>query len=550
MTTHSQRASHKTLVAGVLIAVMFLEIMVTPLGTSTPAASSPAVNVNFSSFQRFTARANNDFNPRIFQSSDGRAWFFWETAPIATPWLQDIHYEVYNWTAWSAEQVAVSSPGQKVQNVEPSVAQLTNGTLFLSFASNRTGNFDIYLKRYNPSTGWSADYQLTTNPASDVVSALVAASDGSLWVFWDRQTSTTTNLYYKTYRSGTWSVETALTSDSSPVQDQRPAAFQTKDGRIWVVWSQVQDSKFSNIHIVYKTFNGATWSSLVQVSFASDTDAHPAGMQDSNGTVWLSWARDVSYTCPGGGCAQLDIFYVTSTNNGASWSTEVNLTNDVGCSDPNCFDDDHPSLAELRDGKIWLFWFTNRDPESWWNLYYVNSSQLPIHNVAVTKVTSSPVKLRGGGTVTVNVTVANLGTYGETFELDVWATNKTTVNIVSRGVYLDPSGSFTLSFTWITPSSLIGPPPGKYTISASVPPVTSEYFTWDNNATGNKVWVLPPGDVNMDGTDNVSDLGTVALAYHSTPGSPNWNPQADLNGEGSVGIDDLSIVALWYHTVT
>ena len=146
--------------------------------------------------------------------------------------------------------------------------------------------------------------------------------------------------------------------------------------------------------------------------------------------------------------------------------------------------------------------------------------------------------------------MANLGTYGETFELDVWATNKTTVNIVSRGVYLDPSGSFTLSFTWITPSSLIGPPPGKYTISASVPPVTSEYFTWDNNATGNKVWVLPPGDVNMDGTDNVSDLGIVALAYHSTPGSPNWNPQADLNGEGSVGIDDLSIVALWYHTVT
>jgi hypothetical protein len=543
------------LIAAGLVAVMLLGTVLTPVAMSTPTKSTsttsvPAVNVNFSAFQRFTARGNNDFNPRIFQSSDGRAWIFWQTAPISTPWLQDIHYEVYNWTAWSTEQVAVSSPGQKVQNVEPSVAQLTNGTLFLSFASNRTGNFDVFLKHYNPSTGWSAESQMTTSPSNDVVSSLVAASDGTLWLFWDRQSSITTNLYYKTYRNGIWSAETALTSDSSPVQDQRPSAFQTKDGRIWVAWSQVQDSKFVNIHIMYKTFNGLTWSSPVQVTFASDMDTHPVGMQDSNGTIWLSWARDVSYTCPGGGCAQLDILYITSTNNGATWSSEVNLTNDVGCADPNCFDDDHPSLTELKDGKLWLFWFTNRDPQSWWNLYYVNSSQIPIHNVAVTKVTSSPVQLRGGGTVTVNVTVANLGTYGETFELDVWATNTSTINIVSRGVYLDPSGSFTLSFTWITPSNLSGPPPGKYVISASIPPVANEYFTWDNNATGNRVWVDPPGDVDLDGSVTVADLGIVALAYHSVPGSPNWNLKADLNADGSVGIDDLSLVALWYHTVT
>src|SRR2546427_11283594 len=99
-------ASRNTLIAGGLVAVMLLGTILAPMAISTPtklspAGSFPAVNVNFSSFQRFTNRANNDFNPRIFQSSDGNAWVFWETAPILTPWHQDIHYEIYNWTAWS-----------------------------------------------------------------------------------------------------------------------------------------------------------------------------------------------------------------------------------------------------------------------------------------------------------------------------------------------------------------------------------------------------------------------------------------------------------------
>jgi PKD repeat protein len=65
-----------------------------------------------------------------------------------------------------------------------------------------------------------------------------------------------------------------------------------------------------------------------------------------------------------------------------------------------------------------------------------------------------------------------------------------------------------------------------------------------------QVKVTVPGDVNGDGKVNLADLVLLAKAYGSTPGSPNWNPNADFNNDGSVGLDDLVILAKYYGTGT
>ena len=46
------------------------------------------------------------------------------------------------------------------------------------------------------------------------------------------------------------------------------------------------------------------------------------------------------------------------------------------------------------------------------------------------------------------------------------------------------------------------------------------------------------GDVNGDGTVNLSDLQGFASAYLSTPGDPNYNPAADFNQDGIVNLVD------------
>lgn len=519
--------------------------------TASPSVSpsaNPSVNVSFSTFTPFTSGAEYDFSPAILPALDGRSWVFWETAPLSTPWNGSIHYKINNGSSWSSEQVAVQgiicgvTCPPTVQNVRPSVAQLRNGTIYLSYSSNRTGTFQVFLKRFNPIPGWSADFQLTNASVDQLDSSLLAASDGSLWVFYDRFGATSTDIFYKVNRNGSWSSEAALTSSSFPVQNQEPVEFQARDGRIWAVWSQAQDLAQTVVHIAYAIYNGATWSAPTLVTSSSNPDADPTGIQDSNGTIWLAWSRNIPYFCPGGGCFQHDLFYITSTTNGVSWSAEIALTNDTACVDPFCFDDVQPSIAQWRDGKAYIFWRTDRDPAGYWNLYYVSTTILPYHNLAMTKITDGPSILRVGRLLSVNVTVANTGAFTETFQLNVQFTNKTTFT-VSKTLTLAASLTTTYTIVWNTTVA----PYGKYTVSANIPPVPFEFITSDNSMTVlGKIIISPPGDVNLDGKDNIFDVAMVALAFGSKPGDPTWNPAADLNYDGKIDIVDVAIVAFWF----
>jgi len=51
------------------------------------------------------------------------------------------------------------------------------------------------------------------------------------------------------------------------------------------------------------------------------------------------------------------------------------------------------------------------------------------------------------------------------------------------------------------------------------------------------------GDVNWDGVIDGTDLDLIREAYGSSPGDPNWNPDADLNGDNFVDVMDISICA-------
>jgi hypothetical protein len=54
------------------------------------------------------------------------------------------------------------------------------------------------------------------------------------------------------------------------------------------------------------------------------------------------------------------------------------------------------------------------------------------------------------------------------------------------------------------------------------------------------------GDINKDGVVDLHDLAIIAAAYGSTPGDPNWNPDADLNKDGVVSLLDFQLVASEY----
>jgi len=93
---------------------------------------------------------------------------------------------------------------------------------------------------------------------------------------------------------------------------------------------------------------------------------------------------------------------------------------------------------------------------------------------------------------------------------------------------------------WMNPGEAL-----KITLTLSV----SRYiegissFSFDILITGSN---RLPGDANGDGKVNWVDLGLLGLAYGSTPGDPNWNPEADFNADGIVDWADMAILGMNY----
>jgi parallel beta-helix repeat protein len=166
------------------------------------------------------------------------------------------------------------------------------------------------------------------------------------------------------------------------------------------------------------------------------------------------------------------------------------------------------------------------------------------HDVAVINVAVSTTKAYEGDTVNITVTAENQGTYSETFDVTASYENTTLAILGTVGTQqvtdLAAGQEITLTFSWNTAEVQ---PCVNYTIKAEASTVPNESDTEDNTFTDGTVKVKVLGDVNGDGSVDVSDLTIVSIAYGSFEGEPDYNPDADLNKDGIVDMKDLATVA-------
>jgi hypothetical protein len=208
-----------------------------------------------------------------------------------------------------------------------------------------------------------------------------------------------------------------------------------------------------------------------------------------------------------------------------------------------------PAASELQN-YLQIVGFT-ADPN--WHTFIrgaVATSPVPMHDVRVTNVTTAktgctPVPtIAQNFNVTVNVTVANTGSYDESsVNITAFATPtpSPSVTIGTTNVSLSVGANITVTFVWNATSSY-----GNYTISGAAGPVPGETNTGDNTLSDGNVVITIPGDINGDYTVSLSDLQILAKAYSTTPGNPKWCPNADINCDGKVSLSDLQILAKNY----
>jgi hypothetical protein len=152
-----------------------------------------------------------------------------------------------------------------------------------------------------------------------------------------------------------------------------------------------------------------------------------------------------------------------SYDSGRTWSSDSQMTNTA-----NTVDSKEPAAVQSSavDRAIWVFYNSNLNV--YWNTYALMSQQVyPVHDVDVSSVTASQGQ---GSTWTITVRVANLGDYTETVSVTMTMYDSMGYVFGPLSGSVVPGGSVNIVFVWDT----TGFPSGSYGARASVAPVPGE----------------------------------------------------------------------------
>jgi hypothetical protein len=309
---------------------------------------------------RLTDHIDFDGIPAIIETDDRTLWIFW-TRKTADNY--DIFYvtSTNKGASWSQETPLTSDIGV---DSGVSACQALDGTIWVVWASDRTGGYDLYYKTSSDyGTNWSSDTQLTFSSSHDLKPAVGQMSDGAMWIVWSSDRSGEYDLYLKSSSDGgdSWSDDMRITTDSG--SDKMPSVAQMFDGTIWLVWASDRTGKYD---LYYKTSTdlGASWSGAAQLSSDPKIDSNPCVFQTIDEKIWIFWSRrEASETSTD------DVYYMYSPDQGVTWSQSFQYTTDTN-------DDIWPSATQTRGVKIWVAWTSDRaDQPDWGNydIYYKTS---------------------------------------------------------------------------------------------------------------------------------------------------------------------------------
>jgi hypothetical protein len=535
--------------AGLLLLATLVSI--SPLGHAIPLLAQPS-QVRPSFYYNDPTPLNgsyygngNDLSPAALVTSDQTLWVAWQSDSGG---FFQIYYQTYDGVKWTTP-APISAGGS---NSAPSLAQLANGTIILVWAAGTNGSDDHLYYSRNTNGIWSGITQLTSgNTFTDELPKTVVARDSTLWVFFERDTSTgptsapIRQIYYKTLLGNVWSLDTPLTRDSAA--NQQPDATVLRNGNIWVTWAR--NTTMGNNVIFYRSYNGTQWSGDTPLT-SPGASFSPNMLQDRNGTVWLYWSQSVQLNAT---VTQDTIYYVSSPDAGKTWSqvSPLTLWGDLN----NPINNLSPFAVQGFDTTVYVFFSTNvvsSFSPFGYDIYYIQSSALyPVDNVAVTSIGVSPLKNypygdRPTNIATITVTVSNPGDLNENVPLTVQTVNKTgSVFWTSTQTSQILSGlSSVFTFSW----NVSKIHPGRYTVQASIPRLAGQTLgnAIGNSLSYNSVIILYAGDVNHDGVVNTPDFVIMGQSYGTKCGDPRFLPDADLNHDCKITTPDFVIAGQNY----
>ncbi len=228
--------------------------------------------------------------------------------------------------------------------------------LHVVWTDNRSGEAEVYYKRStDQGKTWGMDTRIS-DLGSASANPTIAVSGSVIHVVWNDDRDGNLEIYYKRSTDGglTWGADTRLTNDSDV--SQHPS-LSVSGSNVHVVW---YDDRTLNgqIFYIHSPDAGVSWDSEKQLE-SNENFSKITSVASSGSDVHVVWhsMNIISGTD--------NLFYTHSTDDGLSWSSPEQLTNDLTCV--------YPSIA-VSGSTVHVVWFDGRDGGGSTEIYYKQSS--------------------------------------------------------------------------------------------------------------------------------------------------------------------------------
>ncbi|MFH1050345.1 MAG: T9SS type A sorting domain-containing protein [bacterium] len=203
------------------------------------------------------------------------------------------------------------------QSKNPGIA-LSGNNLYLIFDDTRDSNREIYFKKSTDyGNTWGEDVRLTFDTSTSWAPS-IEVNESNIHVVWaDKRGGAIGNIFYKKSSDGgvTWSDDKALTNDPADSYNVSTSVFESN---IYVVWNDTRSYSLGDIFYISSSDAGESWTKEMNITASFTTSWFPTIM--SNGSdLYLIWSDSRA-----GG---VELYYMHSTDKGDSWEEEMRLTN-------------------------------------------------------------------------------------------------------------------------------------------------------------------------------------------------------------------------------
>ncbi len=261
--------------------------------------------------------ADSNF-PQI-ATSGNNVYVTWHAGPIGS---RDIFFRTSTDNGMSFGS-PINLSNNAADSAGPQIATSGNN-VYVTWQDRTTGDRDIYFRASTDNgTSFGSLIPISNNPGFSVL-AQIATSGNNVYVTWQDDTDTpgSFDIFFAASNNNGTSFGTPinLSNNAGESQGQRIA---TSGNNVYVTW---QDDTLGNNDIYFRASNnnGMSFDTLIPITNNAANSEFPE-IATSGNNVYVTWQE--------GPIGNGDIFFAASNNNGMSFDTLINLSNNIGNSE-------------------------------------------------------------------------------------------------------------------------------------------------------------------------------------------------------------------------